>query len=98
MELNVGETISVKDLPLNISSNNTSTFKERKPNQITGSTSFKQQSENQSAMKRRGGNKDKVEAIKARIKLLFLNYCDYSIENGNIFITYTNFMKLIRDA
>ena len=49
-------------------------------------------------MKRRGGNKDKVEAIKARIKLLFLNYCDYSIENGNIYITYTNFMKLIRDA
>lgn len=42
--------------------------------------------------------KDKVEAIKARLKQLFLNYCDYSMENGNIYITYTNLIKVIRDA
>lgn len=53
----------------------------------------------------RGANTDsksdrrsKVEAIKARLKQLFLNYCDYSMENGNIYITYTNFIKIIRDA
>ncbi len=36
--------------------------------------------------------------MKVRLKQLFLNYCDFSIENGNLFITYTNFMKLLKDA
>lgn len=36
--------------------------------------------------------------MKSRIKQLFLNYCDFSIENGDIFITFTNFMKIMRDA
>lgn len=31
--------------------------------------------------------KEKVEAMKSRLKNLFLNYCDFSIENGSIFIT-----------
>jgi hypothetical protein len=36
--------------------------------------------------------------MKARIKQLFLNYCDFNIDNGTMFITYINFMKLIKDA
>lgn len=27
-----------------------------------------------------------------------MNYCDFSIENGSTYITFTNFMKLIRDS
>lgn len=33
-----------------------------------------------------------------RLKQLFLNYCDFSVENGSISISYTNFLKLIKDA
>ena len=29
---------------------------------------------------------------------MFLNYCDYSIDSGDIFITYTNFIKIMRDS
>ena len=32
------------------------------------------------------------------MKQLFLNYCDYSIDSGDIFITYTNFIKIMRDS
>ena len=42
--------------------------------------------------------KDKIEAIKNRLRQLFLNYCDYSIDSGDIFITYTNFIKIVKDS
>ena len=47
---------------------------------------------------RKNEKTEKVERIKARIKLLFLNYCDYNEEKGEVFVTYTNFIKIIKDA
>ena len=42
--------------------------------------------------------KDKIEVIRARMKELFLNYCEFSADNGAIFVTYSNFIKIARDS
>lgn len=36
--------------------------------------------------------------MKGRIKQLFLNYCDFSIDSGKTYLTYTHFLKVIKDA
>mmetsp|Transcript_38751 Transcript_38751/g.28643 ORF Transcript_38751/g.28643 Transcript_38751/m.28643 type:complete len:145 (+) Transcript_38751:623-1057(+) len=36
--------------------------------------------------------------LKSRLKQLFLNYCDFNVETGNIFLTYSNFLKIIKDS
>lgn len=36
--------------------------------------------------------------MKNRLKQLFLNYCDFSVENGNVFITCNNFLKIMKDS
>jgi hypothetical protein len=45
-----------------------------------------------------GEKKDKLDAVKARIKQLFLNYCDFSVETGQVYISYNNFMKMMENA
>jgi len=33
-----------------------------------------------------------------KLKQLFLNYCDFSIESGEIYITQTNLIRLLKDS
>jgi hypothetical protein len=40
----------------------------------------------------------KNDNTKKRLKQLFLNYCDFSMDTGTLFITFTNFCKLLKDA
>lgn len=47
---------------------------------------------------KQSAKKDKVEAVKRRLKQLFLNYCDYSLDTGNIYLTLTNLLKLLKDS
>lgn len=38
------------------------------------------------------------ETLKLKLKQLFLNYCDFSVETGEIFITCTNLQKVLKDS
>ena len=33
-----------------------------------------------------------------RLKQLFLNYCDFQVETGTIFISYSSFLKIVKEA
>jgi len=39
-----------------------------------------------------------VEALKFKVEQLFVYYCDYSLEKGDIFIKHSNMVKMMKDS